>query len=87
MPSPTVVKFLTCWRRLHNDSLLWVESNIQQVDVHIQGGVCTVLGSYNCANDEEYETVLPRTKVDDSLLGDQREPALDGKLSPVIWGG
>ncbi len=42
-------------------------------------------GCYKCAN-EEYETVLPRTKVDGSLFGDQWGPALDDELSPVIWG-
>ncbi len=40
----------------------------------------------NCANDEEYETVLPRTEVDDPLFGDKRGPALDGELSPVNLG-
>ncbi len=40
-----------------------------------------------CANDEEHEKVLPRTKVDDSLFGDQRGLALDGEISPVLWGG
>ncbi len=38
-----------------------------------------------CASGE-HKTVLPRTKVDDSLFGDQRWPALDEApypLSPV----
>ncbi len=43
--------------------------------------------NYPCANDEEYEPVLPRTEVDDPLFGDKKGPALDGELSPVIWGG